>query len=295
MVPPEYYWKIIAHLDEHNYPASISFTTNLWDFKLRPERWVDLFKHERVGVCTSFQYGGARRITKGQEFTEEHFREVMHLFNEEVGYYPTFIAVIDELNEDTVLKTVELAKRFGVVCKCNYANASGRQGAPYPLSKMYKHYMDIIDADLYHWEYNTLQVISAKGENTCPLSRDCDSGIRALNPDGSYYSCGSFADDRIYAIDFTKELASKDGARPLSFSPFLYSLKEECLSCPMFELCNGCRKHVFDIKTADIVEEHCVLMKKIEPRITANRRKYGALGKESSLNRDDSTTTPAST
>ena len=25
---------------------------------------------------------------------------------------------------------------------------------------------------------------------TCPLSRKCDEGIRCLQPDGDYYSCG---------------------------------------------------------------------------------------------------------
>ena len=29
MVDPSYYWKLIEHLDEHDYPAYISFTTCL--------------------------------------------------------------------------------------------------------------------------------------------------------------------------------------------------------------------------------------------------------------------------
>ena len=47
MVDPKWYWDLIAHLDEHDYPASISFTSNLWPFIIRPEKWLPLFKHER--------------------------------------------------------------------------------------------------------------------------------------------------------------------------------------------------------------------------------------------------------
>jgi len=285
MVPPAYYWKIIKYLDDNDLKATVSLTTNLWDFKVRPAKWIDLFNHSRVGVGTSFQYGDARRITKDRVFKEEDFLEIMEMFNDKIGYYPPFIAVIDESNEDTVIATVQLAKKLGVVCKINYANVSGRQGSPYPLSKVYKHYVDLIELGLYRWEYNTQQIMASSAENTCPLSRDCDVGIRALNPDGSYYSCGSFADDGVYSIDFDKEM---DGelARPLSNRTYLYSLKHECLSCPMFDLCNGCRKHVFDIKNADTAEDHCERMKVLAPRIIEYRRIYGIFGKN---DRNDST------
>ena len=39
MVKPQYYHDLIAHLDEHDYPASISFTSNLWPFLMRPEKF----------------------------------------------------------------------------------------------------------------------------------------------------------------------------------------------------------------------------------------------------------------
>ena len=76
MVDPSYYWKLIEHLDEHDYPAYISFTTNLWPFYVKPEKWVDLFNHPRMGVCTSFQYGGGRLKGDFSEFTEEDFWNV---------------------------------------------------------------------------------------------------------------------------------------------------------------------------------------------------------------------------
>ena len=31
----------------------------------------------------------------------------------------------------------------------------------------------------------------------------------------------------------------------------------------MFQICNGCRKHIKDLKTKDMVEEHCLNMKSI--------------------------------
>ena len=47
----------------------------------------------------------------------------------------------------------------------------------------------------------------------------------------------------------------------------ILSLKEECFSCPMFSICNGCRKTIKDLKEADVVESHCIRMKKIAEEI----------------------------
>ena len=35
----------------------------------------------------------------------------------------------------------------------------------------------------------------------------------------------------------------------------------------MFSICNGCRKTIKDLKEADVVESHCVRMKKIAEEI----------------------------
>ena len=264
LVPVEYYWKLIKHLDDNNYPANISFTTNLWDFYLHPDKWTNLFKHPRIGVGTSFQYGTKRKITKKLVYTENIFLKVINLFKTRIGYTPEFIAVIDEENEDTVIKTVELAKSLGVVCKINYAMASGRQENNYQLSKMYYKYLEIYKKGLAPWEFNTQQMFKShnNGHTLCPLSRDCDSHIRALNPDGTYFSCGSFADDKKFAIEFEKEM-SGEMAHPLSTNSELVSLKTECLICPMFKICNGCRKSMYDLIKAKKVEEHCTRMKEI--------------------------------
>jgi radical SAM protein with 4Fe4S-binding SPASM domain len=269
MMDPSYYWKIIEHLDENNYGASISLTTNLWPFYMKPEKWVGLFKHPRVGVATSFQYGVGRLKGDFTVFTEKDFWNVSNKFLDLIGYRPSFIAVITEENEHTILKTVELAKKMDVVCKVNYAMASGDQEKPYQLSKIYEHYINIWNNDLHPWEFNTQQMMKRlSGSSTiCPQNRDCDSSIRTLQPDGDYYSCGAFGDDRDKAIDFEYEMQSKDIVQILKFDYDLLSMKNDCLTCPMFEICNGCKKTIKDHKVHNMVEDHCKLMKQLAPTI----------------------------
>ncbi|MEI6421234.1 MAG: radical SAM protein [Lentisphaerota bacterium] len=268
MVPISYYWKLIDWLDQRNYQTNISFTTNLWAFYKAPEKWASLFKVNRVGVTTSFNYGETRRVTDEQNYTEELFWKVSNSFLEHVGYRPDFISVITEENEDTAVDNVRLAQRMGVECKLNYAMASGVQGAPYQLSKIYEKYVEIYDLDLWPWEFNTKQMaVRLQGiSNICPQNRSCDSGIRAMNPAGDYYSCGSMADDRVYPIEFTREMAG-EFITPLANAPELLSMKAECFTCPMFQICNGCKKTIKDTKSSATVERHCKLMKHLAPRI----------------------------
>ena len=125
MMSPDYYWKIIEYLEEHALETTISLTTNLWPFYKNPNKWLELFKHPRVGVCTSFQYGGGRLKGDFTEFSEEDFWNVSNKMKELVGYRPDFISVITKENEDKAIDNVLLAKKMGVVCKLNYAVASG--------------------------------------------------------------------------------------------------------------------------------------------------------------------------
>jgi len=264
MMDPKYYMDIIEFLDRNNYPASISLTTNLWPFYKKPEKWLEVFQHPRVGIATSFQYGGGRLKGDFTEFTEEDFWKCSDAVLKYCGYRPGFIAVIVEENEDTVIKTVELAKKMDVVCKVNYAMASGSQSAPYVKGKMYKHYVDIWRAGLADWEHNTQTMMKKlKGHATiCPVNRDCDAGIRTLQPEGDYYSCGAFGDDMDKAIDFEREMAG-EFFTPLREDIHLNNLKESCFTCPLFQICNGCRKTVKDLKEHNLVEEHCLSMKSI--------------------------------
>lgn len=270
MVKPDYYFAILNLLEKRGMDwVQLSFTSNLWDFKKHPDKWTDLFRHPQVGVSTSFNYGDTRRITKRRVFTEKDFLEISDLFLERVGYRPDFISVIDESNVDTAIDNVRLAKRLNVECKLNQAVASGRQKKPFLWAKMYEIYIQIYREGLMPWEYNTKQMINKLGgfHTTCPLSRSCDSGIRAMNPNGEYYSCGSFADDRQFAIDFNAEMDSEEIATPLSSAFDLQSMHDACWSCEMFQLCNGCKKTVWDTKNAGQVEEHCRLMKTIAPEL----------------------------
>jgi radical SAM protein with 4Fe4S-binding SPASM domain len=270
MVDPSYYWKLIDHLDEHNYPATISFTTNLWPFLIKPKKWVDLFNHDRLGICTSFQYGGGRLKGDFSEFTEADFWLCSDAMLKHCGYRPDFIAVIVEENIDDAIKNVELAKEMGVVCKLNYAMASGIQGTTLQLSKIYDLYVKIYDMGLADWEWNTQQMMKRLGGSatTCPQNRNCDSGIRALNPGGDYYSCGAFGDDMDYPINFQEEVIDNGPLQtPLQLDPNIQSMKTACFTCPMFQICNGCKKTVRDMKREGTVESHCRQMKTLAPRI----------------------------
>jgi radical SAM protein with 4Fe4S-binding SPASM domain len=269
MMKPEYYFNILSYIEQHKLPTTLGFTTNLWAFYKKPEMWTPLFKHPRVGVTTSFQYGFGRKINENRVYTEADFWKVSDLFLKEVGYRPGFIAVISEENEKHAVKHVELAKKMDVQCKLNYAMASGEQDKPYRLSKIYETYLEVYERDLWHWEFNTEQMMTRLNNiaNVCPQARNCDDHIRALNPEGDYYSCGAMGDDKEYPINFVKEVKESGFIPPLQNAPELFSLKDECVGCPMFAICNGCKKTIKDLKQHDMVEEHCVHMKQLAPRI----------------------------
>ena len=268
MVDPEYYWKIIRHLDENNYTAHISFTTNLWPFVIKPAKWTELFRHPRMGICTSFQYGKGRLKGDFSIFTEKDFWRASNMMLEKVGYRPDFISVLTEEDAPAAIRNVELAKEMNVECKLNYAMASGVQGSTYRLSKAYETYVEIYDRGLWKWEYNTKQMMKRLQGNatSCPQNRKCDEGIRAFNPGGDYYSCGSFGDDGDYPIDLKHEMAG-GFSTPLQDDFNIQTMKNACYTCPMFEICNGCHKTVRDMKREGQVEDHCKHMKSLAPRI----------------------------
>ncbi len=266
MLDPSYYWRIIEHLEEHGYPSNLSFTSNLWPFLKKPEKWKELFRHPRVGVTTSFNYGDTRRITPTRVFTEEDFWEVSDAMLEHVGYRPDFISVITEDNIDTAIDNVLLAQRMDVECKLNYAMASGVQGKPFMLGKMYQVYVEVAKRGLAKWEFNTKQMVQRLigGGTSCPQNRSCDEGIRAMNPGGDYYSCGSLADDKVYPIRFVDEVINNGPTQtPLQNDLLLDSMHSGCYACPNFLICNGCRKTIKDHKQHNMVEEHCGIMKSL--------------------------------
>jgi radical SAM protein with 4Fe4S-binding SPASM domain len=100
----------------------------------------------------------------------------------------------------------------------------------------------------------------------CPQNRECDDTIRALQPSGDYYSCGAMGDDREYSIDFNKEM-NGEFFTPLQNDLDIQTMHDGCYTCPMFQICNGCKKTVKDTKRHNMVDEHCTLMKQLAPRI----------------------------
>lgn len=267
MMPPEYYKELIQHIKDNNYDITICFTTNLWDFFRNPTKWIDIFNDPIVEIGTSFQYGNGRQIKPGVVFTEEMFKEVFRMFRKFVpDKHLDFLAVISEENEQYALDHLYLARDLGTKCRLTYAAMSGKSGDVYPISKMINIYLEIWKLGLSEYEESCFTV-SEKLYNaklSCNLDRKCDLSMRSLNPDGRYFSCGPLNDDLDVEneIDFDREMAG-EFFTPIQKSKDKY-LKAECFSCKMFELCNGCVKHIKDLKKADKVESHCKTMKDLE-------------------------------
>ena len=289
MMPPSYYEDIISFIDKNNLSTHISLTSNLYLFKLNPEKWKHIVQNKHIGITTSFQYGNKRIKHDGNPLTEEEFIETIEVLKKYTGYYPDFISVIDEDNFHFAIDHVRLAKRLGIVCKMNPAIRSGRQSSSFPYHLMFDLYLDIIENGLEMHEYNCMSIIKiAIGLSaTCPYSRECGDWIRVLQPNG-YFSCGSFADGNLFPIDFDAEIKSN-----IKFTPKIFKcgnlLKTECATCPLFKVCNGCIRNIEEIKTNNLIENHCTEMKKNLTRflqIKHNEKKYEHL-----LEKDESQTT----
>ena len=268
MMSPSYYDAILDKMDELDR-GLLSFTSNLWDFWLHPDKWTPLFRRKRVGMCTSFQYGGERRLADGTPYTEEMFRKIHALYKERVGESIAFIAVITENNEDTAIQTVKLAKDLGTTVKINPANASGRCKNYYPKYKMLNIYMDIIEAGLGDYEYNcrALKSLYEGNSYSCPWTRKCYKNIRCLSPDGVEHVCGAFNDDYIVAKKDGKKTYALDEYPENEIANDYKSISNKCFGCSMFMLCNGCYKNIKDIKDAGNEEKHCAEMQVVKERM----------------------------
>lgn len=282
MVPPSYYYQLIDIVETHGLNIPISLTTNLWAYYKKPILWRELFSHPLIQIGTSFNYGNTRLITPTRPLTDVIFKDICYMFRDDFGYVPDFISVITEENESTAIDNVLLAKELNVVCKLNYGMKSGAQTVPYMLGKIYRTYVKIHQMSLTPWEYNTQQLVKrlSHGNTTCPQNRSCDSGIRCIQPAGDYYSCGAFGDDGEYQISFEEEMVGPL-VLPLNQSE-IFSLKDECISCPLFDICNGCKKTIKDMKSQgmEFISSHCKIMKSLENDILH----MNGLKKEYSLN-----------
>jgi sulfatase maturation enzyme AslB (radical SAM superfamily) len=68
----------------------------------------------------------------------------------------------------------------------------------------------------------------------------------------------------------------------------LQNLKQSCYICPMFQICNGCRKTIKDLKDHGMVEAHCQLMKTLAPKIIEANELTGVLETTEYVNEYDS-------
>lgn len=289
LMHPDYYEKLLSHIEENNYPTKLSITTNLWDWYKNPKKWEWFLKHPNVDVGTSFQYGEGRKITPTKVYTEEIFKNVYFKFKKEINKDLCFLAVIDDSNEHLALKHVYLAKELNTQCRLVWASQSGKSTSVYPMAKLFKIMLDIWKLGLTKYEQTAVSISEKMGgvEVACPMSRNCDHWMRSLNPDGRYFSCGPLNDDldKSNEINFENEVIKGDKFYlPIQSNKNLQVLKEECFTCPMFQTCNSCRKHIKDLKNSNKVEEHCSTMKSImgELQVMANSKEI----KELSINLD---------
>lgn len=246
MVSPDYYKEILSLGD-----YSISFTTNLKDFYLNSDKWIELFKNERVGIGTSFQYGIGRKWDKNTIYTEEMFINVMNKFNNLVGYMPPFISIISEDNEDKALDHLYLAKKLGTKCKLNPLLPLGLSKTFYPLYKIIDIWFQIYDLGLEKYWDNKIQFYN--GGCNFNTNMRCESSIRTFwlndKEEIQYGNCEDSASDGMrIPLETSKPLCTE---KKLDINNVI---NNRCLYCPLSRLCNSCKTLQ---KMNKMTENHC--------------------------------------
>lgn len=246
MLSPEYYKKLLSLTT-----ARIDFVSNLKNFYLEPDKWIPIFKNERISVCTSFNYGNTRLWDINTVYTEDMFKKVMHLFKKHIGYTPMFISVIDENNVDTWEKTVMLAKELNTMCRLNNALKIGRQSKLYPRHNIMKIWIEIVKRGWDKYETNSYE----RGTGRCPSNTRllCQSSIRVMRKDKAgnivFYNC----DDMSWRDEEQLSIEEVYANQHIEMQPKKV-LTPNCYSCELFRLCNGCRSYQQQIED---VETHC--------------------------------------
>lgn len=242
---PEYYYEILSKTKDIN----LDFTTNLKDFCLHPDKWVPLFKNDRVHVCTSFNYGNTRKWDANTVYTEDMFVYTEKLFKKYIGYTPMFISVIDKNNVNTWQKHIELAKKLNTMCRLNNAMKFGKQDEYFPRSKLFKIWVQIIKNGDECYEANVFE----RNKGRCPINSSliCHSTIRVVskNKNGNiqFHNC----DDK-----------SNGCMNPIKKNIFELPVQQKtkqvicnkCYSCELFRICNACDTNVMQITDK---EDYC--------------------------------------
>ena len=263
MMDPSYYFKILDFLETLNHKVTISLTTNLYDFYRYPYKWEKLFKTHNVGVITSFQYGGKRRLKDGRIFSYQMFIDTLKMFKYIVGYKPNFIAVVDRDNEDLCKVTLETARDNGIKCKLNKVVISGKNKDYYPRYRMFEKYIELYKQGLgkYEMNFSLFHNYFNNMPTYCPIEYNCYKYLRCINPDGKMTTCSYVAEN------YASKYSIKQGTPANSFAYDYRLIKNDCLSCRNFKLCNSCRVYIKEVKDNQDEANYCANMKKLIPQL----------------------------
>ena len=253
MVNPEYYYNL-HEISE----CEISITSNLKDFYINTDKWIDLFNENWFAVVTSFNYGNSRLWDKNTNYSEEMFINVVNKFNSVVNKkLNCFIAVIDYDNEDRVMDHVLLAKKLGMKVRINNALGIGLQDITYPRYKMYRHYIDIIDAGYASYEINCYERFVSK----CPrnINFSCYENIRCTYVDNNGNLHVGMCDEQLsLGLELNDDEILKAKTLADHHKEFI---NENCIYCNLFRICNGCKTNRY-LSSKD--DKYCEEMKKLE-------------------------------
>ena len=259
LLDPSFYNKLLSI----NNTATISITSNLWDFYLHPNKWKSILSNQRVGIITSFQYGDGRLKPDGTPYSEDDFIKVITKFKDEIGYSPSFISVINSKNYDYAIDHVRLAKRLGITCKLNSQLPIGKSNEYFPRHKLLKLYFKIIDLGLGQYEDNIVNRSLGK----CPFNTlgNCKAHNRAaivINDDKVAYS---YCEDLLLLGHYVDDIGKIDQIHDLSH---IKPITPDCYACKLYAMCNLCYVNKY---SAIYDKQYCNSMKQIEDDLV----KYG--------------------
>jgi len=262
LISPEKYLSLFDWIEHNNININqYGFTTNLWDFYKRPDKWSDIFRRDDVSVCTSFQYGSARRITKNVIYTESMFVDVYNKFKQLVGKDLPFIAVIDDNNKHTAIQTVKLAQQLNTTCKINPLFIAGKSDNCFRWPDMLNIYADIIENGLTDWEENSKLVYNLVtnhyAEKSCPFIHHCNDGFAVITTDGLVSRCS--IDIQTHQKQNIIHFVGRDRVSDITRVNQYKIVKPDCLMCRCFDWCNTCKVKIYEAQQlAD--QSYCDLM-----------------------------------
>lgn len=280
MMDPSYYFGLLKWIEKNTPRSFLSMTTNLFDFYIHPEKWIQLFCNKRVGVMTSFQYGGKRRYRDkdgiDKVYQEDFFKEVEKEFEKQIGYTPGFIYVVDKSNLMYVYKALDLAKELNTMCRLNRVEQCGKNDEYFPYYDILKLYIEIIDNGYGQYEINCKNLYEFFKFHThvCNINNRCQETITVINPDKTMTTC-SYLADNIYRLDREKYDLGISIYNRWSYSREVKYINNQCLYCDNYELCNGCHCIAREVHENNDESNYCYNMKQIIPELKEKILKFG--------------------